>query len=191
MLAAIRINDAWVDVFYKTHARRVPEFLRSDDRCLLHVRVNFLGSLRLRKPRQHFAGNRRRMQRSIVFRRDFDTRDVRQIPVHVISSHGKQLVSRRAIFHERIHGFNQFWIAHLAIPLHTTLAAERDLKRSGCSPWRFSCACTVQASCASWRLRVEAAAIKRIIRDERRRRGEPVSERKTRGPPGQLMFAFR
>ena len=37
----------------------------------------------------------------------------------------------------------------------------------------------------------EATAIKRIIRDERRRRGEPVSERKTRGPPGQLMLAFR
>ena len=43
----------------------------------------------------------------------------------------------------------------------------------------------------------EAAAIKRIIRDERRRRGEPVSEMEARGPPatgsppGQLMFAFR
>ena len=41
----------------------------------------------------------------------------------------------------------------------------------------------------------EPAAIKRIIRDERRRRGEPVSEMKARapprGPPGQLMFAFR
>ena len=36
-----------------------------------------------------------------------------------------------------------------------------------CSQWRFSCACTMQASCASWRLRAEAAAIKRIIRDER------------------------
>ena len=41
----------------------------------------------------------------------------------------------------------------------------------------------------------EPASIKRIIRDERRRRGEPVSEMKARapprGPPGQLMFAFR
>ncbi len=41
----------------------------------------------------------------------------------------------------------------------------------------------------------EAAAIKRNIRDERRRRGEPVSEMEARGPPrgppGQLMFAFR
>jgi hypothetical protein len=41
----------------------------------------------------------------------------------------------------------------------------------------------------------EAGAIKRIIRDERRRRGEPVSEMEARGPPrgppGQLMFAFR
>ena len=41
----------------------------------------------------------------------------------------------------------------------------------------------------------EAGAIKRIIRDERRGRGEPVSEMETRapprGPPGQLMFAFR
>ena len=41
----------------------------------------------------------------------------------------------------------------------------------------------------------EAAAIKRIIRDERQRRGEPVSEMEARapprGPPGQLMFAFR
>ena len=41
----------------------------------------------------------------------------------------------------------------------------------------------------------EPAAIKRIIRDERRRRGEPVSEMEARapprGPPGQLMFAFR
>ena len=41
----------------------------------------------------------------------------------------------------------------------------------------------------------EATAIKRIIRDERRRRGEPVSEMEARapprGPPGQLMFAFR
>ena len=41
----------------------------------------------------------------------------------------------------------------------------------------------------------EAAAITRIIRDERRRRGEPVSEMEARapprGPPGQLMFAFR
>ena len=41
----------------------------------------------------------------------------------------------------------------------------------------------------------EAAAIKRILRDERRRRGEPVSEMEARapprGPPGQLMFAFR
>ena len=40
-----------------------------------------------------------------------------------------------------------------------------------------------------------AAAIKRIIRDERRRRGEPVSEMEARapprGPPCQLMFAFR
>jgi hypothetical protein len=39
------------------------------------------------------------------------------------------------------------------------------------------------------------AAIKRNIRDERRRRGEPVSEMEARapprGPPGQLMFAFR
>ena len=43
----------------------------------------------------------------------------------------------------------------------------------------------------------EAAAIKRIIRDERQRRGEPVSEMEARGPlatgspPGQLVFAFR
>lgn len=41
----------------------------------------------------------------------------------------------------------------------------------------------------------EAAAIKRIIRDERRRRGEPVSEMDARGPPrgppGQVMIAFR
>ena len=41
----------------------------------------------------------------------------------------------------------------------------------------------------------EPAAIKRIIRDERQRRGEPVSEMETRapprGPPGQLIFAFR
>ena len=41
----------------------------------------------------------------------------------------------------------------------------------------------------------EAAAIKRIIRDEGRRRGEPVSEMEARapprGPPCQLMFAFR
>jgi hypothetical protein len=41
----------------------------------------------------------------------------------------------------------------------------------------------------------EAGAIKRIIRDERRRRGEPVSEMEARGPPrgppGQLLFAFR
>jgi hypothetical protein len=41
----------------------------------------------------------------------------------------------------------------------------------------------------------EAGAVKRIIRDERRRRGEPVSEMEARGPPrgppGQLMFAFR
>jgi hypothetical protein len=41
----------------------------------------------------------------------------------------------------------------------------------------------------------EAGAIKRIIRDERRRRGEPVSEMEARapprGPPGQVMFAFR
>ena len=41
----------------------------------------------------------------------------------------------------------------------------------------------------------EATAIKRIIRDERRGRGEPVSEMETRapprGPPGQLMLAFR
>ena len=41
----------------------------------------------------------------------------------------------------------------------------------------------------------EPAAIKRIIRDEGRRRGEPVSEMEARapprGPPGQLMFAFR
>ena len=41
----------------------------------------------------------------------------------------------------------------------------------------------------------EAVAIKRIIRNERRRRGEPVSEMEARapprGPPGQLMFAFR
>ena len=41
----------------------------------------------------------------------------------------------------------------------------------------------------------EATAIKRIIRDERRRRGEPVSEREARapprGPPGQIVFAFR
>ena len=41
----------------------------------------------------------------------------------------------------------------------------------------------------------EPAAIKRIIRDERQRRGEPVSEMEARapprGPPGQLMFAFR
>jgi len=41
----------------------------------------------------------------------------------------------------------------------------------------------------------EAGAIKRIIRDERRRRGEPVSEMEARapprGPPGQTMFAFR
>ena len=41
----------------------------------------------------------------------------------------------------------------------------------------------------------EATAIKRIIRDERRRQGEPVSEMEARapprGPPGQLMFAFR
>ena len=40
----------------------------------------------------------------------------------------------------------------------------------------------------------EATAIKRIIRDERRRRGEPVSEMEARapprGPPGQLMLAF-
>ena len=41
----------------------------------------------------------------------------------------------------------------------------------------------------------EATAIKRIIRDERRRRGQPVGEMEARGPPrgppGQLMFAFR
>lgn len=41
----------------------------------------------------------------------------------------------------------------------------------------------------------EATAIKRIIRDERQRRGEPVSEMEARGPPrgppGQLMLAFR
>ena len=41
----------------------------------------------------------------------------------------------------------------------------------------------------------EATAIKRIIGDERRRRGEPVSEMEARapprGPPCQLMFAFR
>ena len=41
----------------------------------------------------------------------------------------------------------------------------------------------------------EPAAIKRIIRDEGRRRGEPLSEMEARapprGPPGQLMFAFR
>ena len=41
----------------------------------------------------------------------------------------------------------------------------------------------------------EAVAIKRIIRNERRRQGEPVSEMEARapprGPPGQLMFAFR
>ena len=40
----------------------------------------------------------------------------------------------------------------------------------------------------------DRAAIKRIIRDERRRRGQPVSEmearRLPRGPPGQLMFAL-
>ena len=40
-----------------------------------------------------------------------------------------------------------------------------------------------------------ATAIKRIIRDERRRRGEPVSEMEARapprGPPDRLMFAFR
>ena len=37
----------------------------------------------------------------------------------------------------------------------------------------------------------EPAAIKRIIRDERRRRGEPVGEMEARGPPCQLMFAVR
>ena len=41
----------------------------------------------------------------------------------------------------------------------------------------------------------EAAAIKRIMRDERQRRREPVSEMEARapprGPPGPLMFAFR
>ncbi len=41
----------------------------------------------------------------------------------------------------------------------------------------------------------EPAAIKRIIRDERQRRGEPLSEMEARGPPrgppGQRMFAFR
>ena len=41
----------------------------------------------------------------------------------------------------------------------------------------------------------EPAAIKRIIRNERRRQGEPVSEMEARapprGPPCQLMFAFR
>ena len=41
----------------------------------------------------------------------------------------------------------------------------------------------------------EAAAVQRIIRNERRRRGEPVSEMEARapprGPPCQLMFAFR
>ncbi len=41
----------------------------------------------------------------------------------------------------------------------------------------------------------EPAAIKRIIRNERRRQGEPVSEMEARapprGPPGQWMFAFR
>ena len=40
----------------------------------------------------------------------------------------------------------------------------------------------------------EAVAIKRIIRNERRRQGEPVSEMEARapprGPPCQLMFAF-
>ena len=36
----------------------------------------------------------------------------------------------------------------------------------------------------------EAAALKRIIRDERRRRGEPVGEMEARGPPGRLMFAL-
>ena len=44
-------------------------------------------------------------------------------------------------------------------------------------------------------LATEAAAIKRVIRDERRRRGEPVRELEARGPPrgppGQLVFAFR
>ena len=41
----------------------------------------------------------------------------------------------------------------------------------------------------------EAAALKRIIRDEGRRQGEPVSEMEARGPPrgppGQIVFAFR
>jgi hypothetical protein len=80
-------------------------------------------------------------------------------------------------------------------PTRHPLLVLRPGSRSESSQWRFSAACIVQASCASWRSRAVAAAIKRIIRDERRRRGEPVSEMEARGPPrgppGQVMFAFR
>jgi hypothetical protein len=72
-------------------------------------------------------------------------------------------------------------------PTRPALLTLRHGTRGGCSRSVSSHVCIMQASVP----RGACDAIKRIIRDERRRRGEPVGEMAARGPSGPLVFAFR